>query len=539
MYLCKLIGIEMQFIKRLLTAMLVSALVACGGGGGNASGPTGTTPTTGVTPVTSVNGDSQTSATAIMSLDVLSGSGVSTNTISAIEISKIQIVLKDKTGAAVAGAVVTFSESGGSLLSFAPVSKTALTDASGVASVEIRALSAASVGATTVTASATVSTVAITSQKAIAITSAPIVAGVAPDPQALANAVNFLDVIPSDKSIVLAGAGGNGRSESATLRFRVVDKNNTPVKGAVVTFSVVPSTDVTLNIANATSDADGVVVTTVSSKTVATAVVIKATVTRADTSTITSQSDQLLVTTGISTQAGFDLSASKYNLNFGITGDLSTITVRIVDVNGNRVADGVPVVFTTPYGAVGTSSRGGCVTSNGACSVDYTVQDPRPADGVPVVVTASTQLGTGASISGNVQLHVANPLLLDLFYARTGGAAISDFSFASGECAKKTFTAYAGTPANLPAPAGTTVSLTPITSDLAVALKSGSPILDQLTSPASRTPVDIEIDFAAMLAPSSCSVTGTTAKMANFDVKLTAGTISTTRRITINYFGLP
>jgi protocatechuate 3,4-dioxygenase beta subunit len=528
----------MQLINKLLTAILVSALVACGGGGGNASGPTGTTTTTGVTPGTSVNGDSQTSATATMNLDVLSGSGVSTNTISAIEISKIQIVLKDKTGAAVGGAVVKFYESGGSLLSFAPVSKTALTDASGVASVEVRALSAASVGATTVTASATVSNVAITSQKAIAITSAPVVAGVTPDPQALANAVNFLDVIPSDKSIVLAGAGGNGRSESATLRFRVVDKNNTPVKGAIVTFVVVPSSDVTLNIASATSDADGVVVTTVSSKTVATAVVIKATVTRTGGSTIISQSDQLLVTTGISTQAGFDLSASKYNLNSGITGDSSAITVRIVDANGNRVADGVPVVFTTPYGAVGTSSRGGCVTLNGACSVDYIVQNPRPLDGVSVVVTASTQLGTGTSITGNLQLNVVNPSLLDLFDARTGGATVFDFSFAPGECAMKTFTAYAGTPANLPAPAGTTVSLTPITSGLAVALKSGSPILDQLTSPALRTLVDIEVDLTSMVGLNRCSTTGTTPRTANFEVKFTAGTISKTPtpRITVNYF---
>ncbi|MEN9436999.1 MAG: hypothetical protein RIR09_1654, partial [Pseudomonadota bacterium] len=361
----------MRFLNYLLVVILAGVLAACGGGGGSAGSKTESGSGT------SVTGDTQTTLAGSMSIDVLSGAGVSTNAISAVEISKVQVLLRDSSGAAVPGAVVTFSESGGGLLTFSPGSATALTDGSGLASIEIRALTTASTGATTVVAQASLSKGSVSVEKAIAITSAP--TGVVADPQTLANALNFLDTNPSDKSIVLAGAGGTGRSESATLRFRVVDKNNTPVKGAVVTFAAVPSTDVTLNIASATSDADGVVVTTVSSKSVATAVVVKATVTRADSTTIVSQSDTLTVTTGVATQAGFDLSATIYNLNSGISGDKSTITVRVVDSNGNPVADGVPVVFTSPYGAVGTSSRGGCVTVGGLCTVDYIVQDPRPA----------------------------------------------------------------------------------------------------------------------------------------------------------------
>ena len=239
----------MKFLKYLSAGALAVALVACGGGGGSAGstgGGTGGSPGPGSTPPAAV---------ASMTMDVLSGAGTSTTSISAIEISKVSITLKDAAGSPVSGAVVTFGETGAGMLTIAPVSKTALTDASGVASVEIRAVTGSSVGATTVGASATVAKEVVAAEKAISITSAPTGGGT--DPLALANALNFLDVNPADKSIVLAGAGGNGRSESATLRFRVVDKNNTPVKGATVTFAVVPANDVTLNIPSAASDADG------------------------------------------------------------------------------------------------------------------------------------------------------------------------------------------------------------------------------------------------------------------------------------------
>ena len=532
----------MKFLNCLSVTAMVIALAACGGGGGSA----GTIASGG----TSATGVIQTAATASMSMDVISGAGTSTNSISAIEISKVSITLKDAAGKAVPGAVVTFAETGSGLLSFAPASKTALTDASGVASVEIRAASSSSVGATTVSASATVSGGAIAAQKSIAVTSAPMGGVTVPDPQALANALNFLDVNPADKSIVLAGAGGNGRSESATLRFRVVDKNNTPVKGATVTFAVVPANDVTLNIPGSTSDADGVVVTTVSSKSVATAVVIKATVTRSDTSSITSQSDQLLVTTGTSTPRGFDLSAAKYNLNFRLTGDSTTITVRIVDVNGNPVADGVPVVFTAPFGAVGTSSKGGCVTVSGGCSVPYSVQNPRPVDGQRATVTASTQVGNATPISGTLVFNFVDVELLDLFNSSTGGNSIAAFNFPMGTCGKRTFSQFAGTPGNFPAPAETTVTLNPITSELAVALKSDSPILDQISLTPFRTNLDIEVDLSTMAAPNSCATAGIPAnppipailliaKTAFLDVKFVAGSISSTRRIAVNYFGPP
>lgn len=511
--------------KILLGILMAATLAACGGGGGSPTVPSGSGSGNGVTNPTP---ETPVEAKSTLVLDVLGGSGTSTTSISSAEIAQVKAVLKDAKGAVVKGAIVTFGETGAGLLTYSPASKTALTDDAGVAVVEVRATTTANAGATMLTATADVAGTAVTGQKAIAISSAPPTSGV--NPQILANALNFLDVNPADRSIVIAGSGGNGRSESATLRFRVVDKNNSPVKGATVSFSVTPASDVVLNISTATSDSDGVVVTTVSSKAIATAVVVRASV---DTTSITSQSDQLTVTTGLATQAGFDMSASKYNMNSRKTGDSSKISVRIVDSNGNPVADGVPVVFTADYGAVGSSSRGGCITVGGGCDVDYLVQDPRPVDGRLATVTASTRLGNGATISKNLRFVMSDLTLLDLFSTPVvGGSPVNTLSLNS--CSPTTISRYAGTPAAFPAPANTTVTLQAITSGLTATLKNGSPILDQLASTPSRTVVDFEVDVSAIVGAEACGA-GLNRGSATLDISFTNDGITQTRRLAVTY----
>jgi protocatechuate 3,4-dioxygenase beta subunit len=500
-------------IKLAIGLFIAALLAACGGGGGSAGG-------------TSTGGSGGSSQTATLVIDILGGSGASTSSITTVEIATARATLRDARGAGVPNVIVTFSETAGSLLTFAPASKTALTDSNGVATVEVRAASTSNLGATSIDASALVNGVTLSSQKSIALASVPPGAGT--DPQTLASALNFLDVNPADRSIVLAGTGGNGRSESATLRFRVVDRNNSPVKGVNVDFVVVPANDVVLNILSAASDAEGVVATTVSSKSVATAVVVRATV-RARS--ITSQSDQLLVTTGAATQAGFDLSASKYNLNRGLTGDSSEITVRIRDTNGNPVADGVPVVFTADFGVVGSSSRGGCTTLGGFCNVTYLVQEPRPPDGVLAKVTASTRLGDGTTISDVIQLQMSDPANLSLFTASTGGTLVAGFDMStSPKSCKQTFQAFVGTPGGAAAPAQTAVATTPLTTGLAAVVKSGTPILDTLTL-GRRTLLAIEVDASTL----NCDVAGTNTGTASFIVKFTSGTIAGEILIDVTY----
>lgn len=503
--------------------VLVASLVSCGGGGGSSGTVSGTSAaatstaatTTTSTAAISVTGDVQSTSAGAIALQVLGGGGTDTSSISTLEIAQAKVTITDSKGAPANGVIVSFSETGPGLLAISPSSKTALTDILGQASVEVKGISSNSTGATQIVASATISGAAVSAQKAITLSSAPS-SGPVIAPQDVANAINFLSVSPADQSIVLAGSGGGGRSESATLRFRVVDKNNTPVKGVAVTFAAVPATAVTLNIPTALSDSDGVVTTTVSSKTVATALVVRATV---DTKTITTQSDTLLVTTGVATAAGFDLSASKYNLNSALSGDSSTITVRVVDVNGNPVADGVPVVFTATHGAVGSSSRGGCTTVGGACTVGYLVQEPRPADGVQARVTASTQIGNGTVISNGLNFVFSQPGLLDLFSVQTGGAALASFDWTGGGC-KFTLSAFVGTPAGFGAPANTTVAISSLTSEFTATIKSGGTILDQARQ---RTSTTFEFDASSTALVPRCDRTGPGRASGLIEVTFTAG----------------
>ena len=511
----------MSFSKILTIGAFAFSLVSCGGGGGSA-GSTGTavpgSVTIGTSPTTQP-------AAASMKLDVLSGAGVSTNSISAIEIAQATITVKDAGGAAAKGVIVTFSESVSSLLTIAPASKTALTNDAGQASVEIRATSSTSIGATQISASADLGGETVSALKAIVISGAP-ANGVVVNPQELAAAINFLDVNPADKSIVIQGSGGSGRSESATLRFRVVDKNNTPVKGVFVSFEANPSTDVTLNIVSATTDSEGAALTTVSSKTVATSLIVKATVSG---KSISSQSDQLLVTTGVGIQAGFEIGAEKYNLDGGQSGDSTNVTARIVDANGNPVADGVPVVFTTSGGRIGTSAKGGCTTLNGKCSVVFEVQDPRNDD--LALITGSTKVGAAQTLSGSFQINMSNPRLS---FVDNALAPISAINLTT--CTQT----VAGRVANSrgrAAAAGTTVSVTPISTGITASVKLGSPIADSLSSGFAPLGVALEFNVSGMSAPYDCIPSGFTTNSADVQIEMTtpASKIKSLQTVTVLY----
>lgn len=485
----------MQFLRVILAALCTLAIGACGGGGGNP----GSLPGTGAQP------------TGSLQLKVVSGNNadVSTFSITASEkTAKARALLKDRAGAPIANTIVTFSEVGSGLLKFSPDSKTALTNANGEAEIDIEAASATSIGATSVSATAEIASAVVTGSQNLSITSA-VVIGV--NPQLVASALNFISVDPSDKSIVIAGSGGNGRSESAILRFRVVDKDGNPVKDVVVDFAAVPTTAITLNVPSAKSNADGIVATSVSSKSIPTAVIIRASVNSRD---IFSQSDQLTVTTGVAVSRGFDLSASKFNLNNDISGDSSVIRIGIVDQNGNPVSDGVPVIATVDFGRVGTSGRGGCTTVNGLCSVEYQVQNPRPADGQMVNVTVSTQVGSGVQISDSIRLSSTSVGNVDFY--NESGMLVESISLAPTDFdpkCKATLRGQIGTPAGMPAPFGTIVDLKSSSDIVAASVVSGSPTLD--SRGLTRTPITLQFELKDAL------VSG----RANIEFKFTANSI--------------
>jgi hypothetical protein len=81
-------------------------------------------------------------------------------------------------------------------------------------------------------------------------------------------------------------------------------------------------------------------------------------------------------------QQAFSISTGTFNINgwnidSSPTAPATFVQVMVADAFGNPVPDGTPIVFQTNMGSVGSSSRGGCSTVNGGCSVDFRAQAPR------------------------------------------------------------------------------------------------------------------------------------------------------------------
>lgn len=489
----------MSWFKNLLAVVLMVLMAACGGGGNGSAGTSvfeGGTATAGDTAASSA-----TTAAAAFLVDVsLQRAGVVTTAITSTESVQVVAKVTTKSGAPVSGVVVTFGQSA-ALAALSPVSATALTDSSGNAVIDLTAAAVGSTGATTVTASATINGTGYSGQASFSITAGAVAT-------ATPKAINFVSVNPADKAIVIKGAGGNGRSESATLTFKVVDASNAPIKDAIVNFSINPAGGVVLNISSAKSNAEGLVTTTVQSGALPASVVVIAVA--AANPAATAPSDTLLVSNGSAVADAFEIVAQIYNLDGRTTGDKTTLSAYVADANGNPVADGVTVSFTTDAGAVASSVLGGCLTVNGACSVDFRVQEPR-GTGIATVV-ASVNVGAATLLSDSLQINMSGA---------TGGSyiAVDDplsttpiASIDLGASCAKTFELYLKDSDKGRAPAaGSTIASSAGSTGLTAVIKSGSPVQDQL---AGFSPVKFAVEFSVSTtaggASPICNPTGST-----------------------------
>ncbi|MEZ9594108.1 hypothetical protein AB4298_05660 [Shewanella sp. 10N.261.52.F9] len=180
----------------------------------------------------------------------------------------------------------------------------------------------------------------------------------------------FLSATPQNISIL-----GTGGVESSVVQFKVLDTNSNPVSNQSVSFAL--NTEVggiSLDPATATTNNQGVAQTVVRTGTVATSVRVTATV-DGSSPVISSQSSELVISTGIPDQDSFSLSATVLNAEgWDVDGTEVTVTARLADAFNNPVPDGTTISFTTEGGAI----EDACQTSKGACSVVWTSQQARP-----------------------------------------------------------------------------------------------------------------------------------------------------------------
>jgi hypothetical protein len=212
---------------------------------------------------------------------------------------------------------------------------------------------------------------------------------------ATAGQIAFVSALP--QNIALKGTGGAGRQESSTVVFKVLDKNGNPVSGQQVNFALTTSVGgLSLNPSSSTTAADGTASTIVAAGTINTPVRVTATLVG---TSITTMSDQLVVSTGVPDQNSFSLSTQIFNVegmgHDGCEGPVgSTVRVSLADHFNNPVPDGTAVSFTAEGGTVDASCLTGLVNTTltngtvitqkgvpGQCSVRFCAANPRPADG--------------------------------------------------------------------------------------------------------------------------------------------------------------
>lgn len=425
-------------------------LASCGGGGGSAGTPSGGSPT----PTVSLNLVSPSTATTplaaygtttitvqVLSNGAAGGSGVTVNFASPCATAGKATLPTSGTTGSDGKVTVTYADGGCAASDIVSISST---------------------GATTITETLQIATPTVAS-------------------------IQFVSASPTTDSIVIKGAGGNGRVETATLTYEVVDTHGKPLPNQTVTFSLFPAGVVNLQQTSAITDANGKVVAAVSSGTTSTTFRVNASVNttvNGNTTTLTTESDSIIVTTGQTSQESFTLDATTYNIEGWNYDNITTpVNVFLADSNGNPVADGTPVVFSTDSGAIGSAVNGGCTTTDGTCSVSFRSQNPRFGSGASApggkrpglaTVVASTTTSNltfggqiGIFLSGST---VANPILS---IAAANGTA-NGLTLTLSSCNSVSFGIQLNDVNNNPMPATTAVAVTPMTFNAAPTVVVGS-----------------------------------------------------------------
>lgn len=186
-------------------------------------------------------------------------------------------------------------------------------------------------------------------------------------------------------SIALSGSSNSSRPSVSAVTFRLADKNGNPITtGEQITFSLSTTLGgISLSQSLTESDEKGLATTRVNAGTVATVVSVTATYTPDTGVPIQTTSAPISISATIPDQDSFSASVTE---NFlpnarNYDGVEVPIVIRAADRNNNRISDAI-VNYVTNAGSVQSE----CTLQDGACSVKWISQDPRPEDGVVLIL---------------------------------------------------------------------------------------------------------------------------------------------------------
>lgn len=398
-------------------------LSACGGGGGLTGGSTTTAGTT--------------AAKGTMTVALLDQSGNPANLLTASGTLSAKVKVTNAAGLPVSGAVVLFTIADASLATISPASN--LTDKDGIAITIVSLASPSAVGATTISASSSFEEAANPGTKISVSGSANFKVGASvQDPP---SSIVLVSISPADKSILLQGAIGAGRVQTAQVTFKVTGKNGQAIANQKVKFTFQPApVDLTFASDSAVSGQGGEVTAIVNSGNTVTVAAVKVTVVDQNDNPVLGQnglpisavSDQISVTNTTLSANGISFSVDLHAFEgWNVDGLFSTITVRLTDLQGGQITDGTAVTFTTNGGAItGENNSAKCTTKDGACSVKLVGQNPRPPQGIADVI-ASVQLN-GSIVTRHILVAMSGS-----FAVFSGGFSL-DFTGPPASCDTQT-----------------------------------------------------------------------------------------------------
>jgi hypothetical protein len=309
---------------------------------------------------------------------VPSAIGISTATLSAGGSTTLTVVLQQSDGTLYSQAATVTFNSTCAAQNLATINSP-INTSNGVATATYVAKGCS--GADLITATSTVGTNSLSASGSVTVAAAAI------------GSIIYKSATPT--VISLKGVGSTAMPETSTVVFQVLDQSGGPVSGAQVVFSLNTAVGgISVDAGPISSDVNGNVITTVHAGTVATPVRVTATV-QSTTPAISTQSNQLTVSTGIPTQNAFSLAVACHNVEaLNTDGVTVAVTARLADRFSNPVADGTAVTFNSEGGHIQPSCQTTSnATESGFCTVNWVSANPRPTVGAGGRAGRSTILG--------------------------------------------------------------------------------------------------------------------------------------------------